>query len=625
MNMQRACLLFIVVQGVLMSTAHGAAGATHAMDRQTTYRVVCDDGRYWIARGAERLMLFGVNCVDAGAGGTTGWQRLQSWGFNTVGGWSDGRLCTQGMPHTRVAWLGGWGAAALVDVFSEEYAQRFHETVVRDIVPHAGEPGLIGWYANNEMAWYGDFGWPTEASHALLYKYAALPADAPGKRALVAFLRARAGNTVARFNATWSPSITSFAALGSCTTLAARSHAAHVQISAWAGVVAEKYLAMARAAIMTNSPGALFLGVRFAGLAPRSVLEVCGRHVDVVSLNLYRKDGVIDVPNLDNIYALTKKPLLITEFSWRAMENASGNPNTRGADVTVPTQADRAERCSTYCRTLAALPYCVGWDWFQYMDQPPGGRFDGENSNYGLVSIHDKPYPEITRALKQVNTAAPRLHQTSRHPLPAMFDPAAWYELRAVTVRPVSRDVQVRPVPVKIAANMPLAIWKDDHAGATLRAHVMSNMLEISAAPQGWGCGVDLPMPGQRKDASVNAAGVVRVLVRARIPQGNTIAITLNESGAAPPGEQTYVGARGADGEAFTSPPLVGTGAWATYDMPLADFALATGYGNQRGKCEIDTQALRAIGISLPGTQPACNLTIAAVTLAPPAKAYQPK
>ena len=108
-----------------MQTPRCAAASTNQL-----YRVVCDDGRYWFVRGDEQLLLFGVNCVDAGAGTTSGWARVQSWGFNVVAGWSDERLYAQGMPHTRVAWLGGWGAAAsaLVDVFSDEYLQRFTHT-----------------------------------------------------------------------------------------------------------------------------------------------------------------------------------------------------------------------------------------------------------------------------------------------------------------------------------------------------------------------------------------------------------------------------------------------------------------------------------------------------------------
>jgi agarase len=39
----------------------------------------------------------------------------------------------------------------------------------------------------------------------------------------------------------------------------------------------------------------------------------------------------------------------------------------------------------------------VGWHWFEWVDQPAEGRFDGENN--GLVSEQDVPYLELTSAM----------------------------------------------------------------------------------------------------------------------------------------------------------------------------------------------------------------------------------
>lgn len=49
-------------------------------------------------------------------------------------------------------------------------------------------------------------------------------------------------------------------------------------------------------------------------------------------------------------------------------------------------------------RSLVRLPFVVGAEWFQYYDEPPYGRFDGEDYNFGLVDIHDRPYEEVTQA-----------------------------------------------------------------------------------------------------------------------------------------------------------------------------------------------------------------------------------
>jgi len=51
-------------------------------------------------------------------------------------------------------------------------------------------------------------------------------------------------------------------------------------------------------------------------------------------------------------------------------------------------------------------------DWFQYYDEPTHGRGDGENFNFGLVDIHNKPYEKLTAAAAALDlvslTSAPR-------------------------------------------------------------------------------------------------------------------------------------------------------------------------------------------------------------------------
>ena len=81
---------------------------------------------------------------------------------------------------------------------------------------------------------------------------------------------------------------------------------------------------------------------------------------------------------------------MLTEFSLKAKD--SGLPNTRGAGKPVATQQDRAEHFERYVTRLAQMPFLVGYHWFQYSDQPAEGRFDGENSNHGVVNGKDEPW-----------------------------------------------------------------------------------------------------------------------------------------------------------------------------------------------------------------------------------------
>jgi hypothetical protein len=92
---------------------------------------------------------------------------------------------------------------------------------------------------------------------------------------------------------------------------------------------------------------------------------------------------------------------MITEFTFKALD--SGLPNTRGTAGPLQTQAERAERFTHYVRGLAPLPECVGSHRFQYSDRPAAGRFDGENSNYGLVKGDDSSWELLTTTTKDVN------------------------------------------------------------------------------------------------------------------------------------------------------------------------------------------------------------------------------
>jgi agarase len=79
----------------------------------------------------------------------------------------------------------------------------------------------------------------------------------------------------------------------------------------------------------------------------------------------------------------------------------------------VSTQEDRAERFENYIGKLLSEPYVVGYHWFQYSDQPAQGRFDGENSNFGLVNIEDEPWAVLATRATKVNLKAELMHAES--------------------------------------------------------------------------------------------------------------------------------------------------------------------------------------------------------------------
>jgi hypothetical protein len=124
----------------------------------------------------------------------------------------------------------------------------------------------------------------------------------------------------------------------------------------------------------------------------------------VISFNHYDFDpgAAIDA------YSAGGKPCLISEFSFRGDD--SGLPNSHGAGPRVESQLERARCFERYVTAALKKPAVVGYHWFEHADQPAEGRFDGENSNFGTVTIDDEVYAELTETMTRVNAAAEQIH-----------------------------------------------------------------------------------------------------------------------------------------------------------------------------------------------------------------------
>jgi agarase len=176
--------------------------------------------------------------------------------------------------------------------------------------------------------------------------------------------------------------------------------------AAFTQVVAEQYFKVVTNAVRKYDPNHLILGCRFAGFAPEEVLAVIGDHMDVVTFNHYGSLPPEDT--LRRIHGRLGKPILLTEFSFAAMD--SGLPNTRGPGMPLATQEDRADAFERYVTALMKLPFVVGYHWHKYADEPAEGCRTGENSNYGLVNTHDKPYEILTTRMAEVNSRMEAVH-----------------------------------------------------------------------------------------------------------------------------------------------------------------------------------------------------------------------
>lgn len=376
--------------------------------------------------------------VEAWRGAAAG--RLASLGFNTLGAWSDVAVGCEApdilavTPNLDLGLAFATRAAdqdshePFPDLFSADF-ERHAEARARELcTPWRDDPRVIGWFTDNELRWGADW----RGGDELLAMFLNRPANSPARTAAIAFLHERYPD-FADFASVWRTGADSWEEFAGLTSIVApyarkpvyeRDDQAETRAKqddlrrgrfvsdceAFARRVAERYFSTVRAAVLRADPNHLILGCRFAYVPEIPVIDAAGRHVDVLSFNCY---GFDPVSNL-RAYARTDKPCLVGEFSFRAID--SGLPNTVGAAPLVPTQEMRASAFRHYVTTALQDPRVVGYHWFEHADQPREGRFDGENSNYGIVTIDDTIYAELARTMMAVNADAEQIHQAAaRH------------------------------------------------------------------------------------------------------------------------------------------------------------------------------------------------------------------
>ena len=333
--------------------------------------------------------------------------RLRGWGFNTLGSWSSQSTFNHSMAYTvnlNLATRVGadWLKGAVGDFFSEDFEQKMEAACQQLCGPRSGDPWLLGYFTDNELRWRAD--WRGKLS--LLEEYLRFPEGTAGRKAALEFIEQRYTD-VAALNRAWGTNITSWDELsGREETI---GDAVRKDQLAWQEVVARRYFTTCKKAIHKADPNHLILGCRFAGQAPAPVLRGMRDYVDVVSFNNYGQTAPVRA--LQDIHRSTERPVMLTEFSFKAMD--SGLPNTRGAGRPVATQEDRADGFTRYVHGLMDLPFMVGFHWFEHADEPKEGRFDGENSNYGLVTIEDRPWDVLTQSMTQVNSGLEARHAKS--------------------------------------------------------------------------------------------------------------------------------------------------------------------------------------------------------------------
>jgi hypothetical protein len=338
--------------------------------------------------------------------------RLQAWGFNTVGNWSAPALANaERVPYTLPLSIVGdyasistgndwWGG--MPDPFDPRFAMATERAVAIAARDHRDDPWLIGYFADNELAWAGP-GDDPQSRYALAYGTLKMTTDVPAKRAFLKQLRDKYRNQ-AGLSKAWGIDLPAWELMEDPGFVPPLPNPQHPEIEAdfkyFQKVFADTYFKTISDSLKWHAPNQLLLGGRFAISTPEAVAS-CAQYCDVLSFNMYTlqpQDGY-DFAALRQL----DKPVLITEFNFGSADRGP----FWGGVTQLAKEEDRGPAYANFLKQALSEPSIVGVHWFQYLDQPVTGRLlDGENGHFGLIGVTDLPYQGFVESVRKSNLQA---------------------------------------------------------------------------------------------------------------------------------------------------------------------------------------------------------------------------
>lgn len=348
--------------------------------------------------------------------------RLKKWGFNMLGAGCDSKLFRRGLVHTIFLRTGDalcWNAkddstwicpnekrpcSAFPNVFHPKFAEFCDYQARLRCEEHRDDPWLLGYFIDNELAWWGRGKLATGLFDEVMKKDESHTA----KIALRKFLKERGVEGEAPDE---------------------------VKLD-FLRLVAELYFKHTSEAIRKYDPNHLVMGSRFAGVwgAHDAVWEIAGKYCDLVTFNMYpwadidrnvmylgrNRNSKTVVEAFKERYDCVKKPMLITEWSFPALD--SGLPCLAGAGQRFMFQKDRTKATELFAKTMLSTPFILGYAYFMWVDEPEEGISDEfpEDSNYGLINLQGEAYPGITSMFTEMQSD---LGRWRRAPLPVAKTP----------------------------------------------------------------------------------------------------------------------------------------------------------------------------------------------------------
>lgn len=317
---------------------------------------------------------------------TTG--QIRDFAINTIGNWSDIDYARKAkipyvLPLSRFPSTEVQLYRDFPDVFADEYAANAKQ-FAQQLSEFKNDPYLIGYFLRNEPNWA--FG-----AHDIAYEMFATNQPSESKNYFAKWL-SQHYSTIQELNKNWKINLPDFETLTTQIFEEYPSEKAKEDFWKFSEILVAKYVNVPCDEVEKVDSNHLNLGMRYAWISS-DLLYKAGERFDVFSINGYGNPGP---PETAEIARISGKPVMIGEFHFGATDRGLPATGIQGA----LTQADRGTAYRYYVEQGLARPELIGMHYFQWLDQPVFGRFDGENYNIGLMDICNQPYRELTDAAK---------------------------------------------------------------------------------------------------------------------------------------------------------------------------------------------------------------------------------
>jgi hypothetical protein len=410
---------------LLLSVTPRIGGATCSTPAASAnrWRLESHDGVSWlITPCGERFFSIGVNTLLPTSSAAPSWpeipagpeawarrtaRQISGWGFNTAGAFSAPNLPLPSIPDFD---LGSKAQFHWVDPFAPSVEALMMAEARKEVSRYRGSAYRIGYFSDNEVGWWNG---------ALYRYYLKQPASNYTKQKLVTLIRNHYADDWRRFTDDFvvSSGISSFQDLLRNPDARARLRPGGngiKMVGEWTATIARRYYELVYRALRAADPTALIFADRLPSYYDQDAVRAMAPFVDGVATNynVDSPDGWIAHYYFDGLRRLIgNKPVLVSEWYFAARENRSGNLDN-GYLMTVQSQAERARGAASAARNFALEPGVVGIHWFQYYDEPKGGRaLDREDYDFGLLDTQGHPYQQLVAALATANHSLAELHR----------------------------------------------------------------------------------------------------------------------------------------------------------------------------------------------------------------------